>query len=194
LVCSVMNYSPSAFRTVSTISDGTNSYSVATTSSSSGSGEDGELWYCKNAAAVASGGKVTITFSGSLTGSGNGAIALVCRVPGISTATALDKTNATWGQTYSIASGTLSVANEIVFGTSGSFNSLTYTESSGFTNVNNLSGGVLNSYLSYDIVSTTASVTYSPNWSVNDNAVNELATFEGATASNATIFDLAFIH
>ena len=167
--------------TVSSVSDGVNNYTRAT---STNSGSDlVELWYVANAAARASGSTITITFSATYGGSGYGT-ASAAYVPNVATVTPLDKiaAQATTGTTPSISTGTLTNANEIVIGVS--FNddsnpSFTEDAGNGWTNTN-LTGSAAGSRsaLSYIIVSTTASKSWAPVWGTSGTLLSLLASFK----------------
>lgn len=172
--------------TVSSVSDGTNSYSHANScnESSGGAGNpDTEIWYVSNASAAPSGASLTATLSGTSTGS-NGYLGQAFQVSGIAASGALDKTPTcvtTNSTTPSISTGTLSQANEIGFGTSTTFyNSNAYTEASGFTNLFNNHGTYFYTGIGYKIVAATSSVSYSPTWanSANSWMLTQAVTFK----------------
>lgn len=183
LVAAVWNYSNQA---VSTISDGTNNY-LPGVSLGQGGNLLCELWYKQNASAVSSGATLTCTFAGAASTKLLGAL----RCTGIVTAGALDKTNSSASastSTPTVTTATLSQASELVIGYVGCLNVPTVTESSGFTTLLNFqgAGGVL-LHVGYQVVSSTAAVTYAPTYSVAEQVVDLIATFKGA-ASGGGLF------
>jgi hypothetical protein len=184
VVAIASNNSPSSFRTVSSISDGTNTYSKAFSFGSSATGV--ELWYVANALAVSSGATIAIHLSGS---SANNAVAVAAQISGIKTVSPNDAAvNAHLDQTGggsnhpSLTSGTPAVASEIIFGVIGYGNgSLVYSDNSPFASVGSVqsTAGV---GLGYRIISTRATVTYAPSFnSTPDYDLAIVAGFEGAT-------------
>ena len=181
LVC-VTSTSSTASYTLSSLSDGTNSYSKATSIYFNGTQKLRlDLWYAPNAAAVSSGATITATFSAAVS-----EIAMTAwHVSGL-IASPLDKVNSAAGATLSTtattSTGTLSYPNEIVAGCAGSLLSTTatYTVPSGFANINQIIENT-NSFngSDYDTVLGTGSVTYNPIWSVNGDPMAIVATFEG---------------
>jgi hypothetical protein len=164
--------------TVSSVSDGTNSYTKATSVSQNGGVGETSIWYKLNASAVSSGATITVNFSGA-SGSPAQAGLIGAYVTGPS---ALDKTNqgTAASTTTSISTGTLSQSLEIIFG--GNFEnnaaSPTYTTPSGFTNVaTNVTGNNGAIALDYKKVTSTGSVTYAPSWSTGSGIGAVLATF-----------------
>jgi hypothetical protein len=169
-------------QTPTSISDGTNTYTAAL--GLAANSRYGSLWYCANAQAVASGATVTISPSG-----GRAMAAVMAQVSGIATTTPFDSTgaggtNPTSGISFlpSVTTGTLSQASEIVFAIASCGQSAepVYTESANFNNVGmaaNTSGNAAYLFLSYDIVSSTAAVTYDPSFSVSSNWVACAAPF-----------------
>ncbi len=148
-----------------------------------------ELWYVANAAAVAAGQTMTVTFS-ALVGGGPAAEACAGTVSGIATSLPLDKTasQATITTSPSVSSGTLSQASEIAIGFA--VQNSTYTESAGFANLNNVTQSGDVAELSYQVVASTASVTYAPTWSGSALAETLLATFKGTATVAGFLFDL----
>lgn len=152
--------------TVSSISDGTNSYSKVSATTTPNGGEV-ELWEKLNASAVASGATLTVTYSGS---------SLYCIVNAARVSGAVGTldvsptgTNGTTGQP-SISSGTLAQAQEALFGMTLYYyngTAMTYTEATGFTTLataqdtHNGSNSLLMT-MSYKLTNSTSSVTYNP--------------------------------
>ena len=164
---------------VSTISDGTNSYTRAVTTLHGVA--RGEIWYKANAAAVASGATITVTMSATATSCNIQA----ARVSGIIPSSPLDAApagNNTATTTPTVASGTLAQANEILFGALWDALGTTATESSGFTtitlqNATGVEGTTM--LLSYKIVAATTTVTYAPTIGTGTLQVTNLVSFKG---------------
>lgn len=147
--------------TVTSVSDGTNSYTRAN-NSLSGTGT-GELWYKENASAVGSSASLTVNFGGTITTSTIAA----AQVSGIASSSSYDSAAAAaatgTSTTPSATTGTLAQAEEIVFGVVTVGSTSTLTESAGFTNLYSLSNGAaVKLGLGYDIVAATTAVTYHP--------------------------------
>lgn len=169
---------------VASISDGTNSYSLANKIAIAN--VQSEIWYCANAAAVGSGATLTITMSVAGSGGNEGTVAYAYQVANAALVSPFDVggTSGTNSTTPSAATGTLAQANEIVFGGSYNNNQSTpvYTEASGFTNLASRTGSVGQSFgFGYRIVSATTSVTYAPTWSATAaiGIVTQVAAFKG---------------
>jgi len=147
--------------TVSSMSDGTNTYTKATSNTQAAS-VTGELWYVINAVAVAT-PTVTATMSGSATA--NATVMAAAQVAGI---VAFDKTAVAGasaaGQTTLNSGSTtaLTTANELVIGTNGINTTPAVTESAGYTNINNGNPQATDLRISYKIVNSTTAVNYSP--------------------------------
>lgn len=145
---------------VSSVSDGTNTYTQAVGAKSAGNGFGFEIWFSANCSAVSSSTNVTATYSTSV----NMKMAVV-RVPGALTVSPKDATasNTTASATPSVSTGALAQASEIVFGAVGcNSQSGAYTEATGFTNVINSNTGNLFFGAGYKVVSSSSSVTYNP--------------------------------
>jgi hypothetical protein len=182
-------YSSGGFTVSGVVDSGsTNSYVSAVSVSSGGGIPSGvALYYVKNATALASGGTITVTWSGSVASQS----IMAYRVTGIDTVSPLDKTStaaSASGGDLSVATGTLGQANEIIFGAAGGYNVGTYTESSGFTSLaqNSPSGNLL--ALAYDIVSSTSSVTYAPTGLPNSRSEAVVASFKAPTPNTSNFF------
>jgi hypothetical protein len=170
IAISASAYDESQTGVVSSISDGTNSYTKGITGDANNSGDfvDAEIWYCQNASAVSSGATVTIDFTASVSGVYPGIVARGVQVSGVATTGAFDSASAVSStpsgatNSPSVTSGTLSVANEIVFGVvCTQFG--TFTEASGWTTIDKTTtGGYTAIDFAYKIVSATTAQTYNP--------------------------------
>ena len=179
-------------RTATAVSDGTNTYTEGPHLIAGGSAQpDVSLWYKLNALAVASGANITLTISGGAP------IVNICAAQ-VSGVTAFDSTgvgasNPTAGnsQSPSVTAGTLSLANEILFGVSGSSQyQATYTEASNFTNLcaPSFTGHAGSVSLGYKIVSSNSPITFAPSLSASGNWVALIAPFEGVASSQTNLF------
>lgn len=179
VVCVLAN-STGPSLTISSMSDGTNTYSKAT-SIFFGGGQftSLNLWYKGNAAAVASGATITATYTSII----QTVVITAWNVKGL-LSSPLDKTASgvgTTGATSATAStGTLSQANEIVAGCAGTYGSQAYSGASGFTNINSR---LFNYFAAsdYDLVASTTSVSYTPTWAsyANSEPIALVASFKG---------------
>src|SRR5882724_10644137 len=108
--------------TVSSVSDGTNTYTKIDGTGLIGGLSEVSLWYAPAIAAqLASGSKITATLSGAFSGSGNTCVMDAAYATGLA-ATPLDKfahISATSGTSLSIATGTLTQSLELIFGFGG---------------------------------------------------------------------------
>ena len=161
----------SVFEGVSSISDGTNTYTAAVSQAfGTGSLDDLALYYNYYTSSLASSSSITVTWAGTVTS----AVAVAVQVSGLLPSSEFDSAagGSTSGTstTPSLATGTLAQASEIVFGALG-WNSATtanYTENSPFTNLyNNVVNTPARVSLGYDIVKVTAPVTYAPTLSAS---------------------------
>lgn len=157
---------------VSSVSDGTNSYTLARTSTwDVNTFVTYEIWYKANASAVGSGATITATLSAT---AGNTNLIAAAYVTGVLTSSPLDKVNSgTTGcsglSPNSGSTGTLTIANEIVFGGTGGYVSpvtaaVISVESSGFTQLHNVVGSSTRflNHTAYRIVNATTAQTYNP--------------------------------
>jgi hypothetical protein len=119
----------SASMSVSSVSDGTNSYSLGRSATWDGTNlELTEVWYKENASAVAAGATITVTFSAT-TGPGSSNINIVgaCYITGAATSSSLDKVNSTTATTTTTpasgSTGALTNAYEIAIGVIGYYRS-----------------------------------------------------------------------
>lgn len=184
VVLAIVIVNQTAAVTVSSVSDGTNTYSKAV------SGNDGaanpvdlEIWYCQNALAVGSGATITATLSGAVT-SGFPVAMAAAYVSGVATSGAADKSatafDAAGATNVTMTTAALAHASEIAFGATyiGSSSTLTETESNGFANVNHIVvGSGIELALDYVIESSAAAVTYNPTWSQSHTVGGVVATF-----------------
>lgn len=167
---------------VSNASTPGNSFTRAVRVASATTYMDCEIWYKSGAAPEASG--VTVTINLDATPS-QAVIAALYKVTGVKQVSALDKTASSGVSTTSpsISSGTLSSANQILFGALAGTNAETYTEASGFSNLlNNLTNPVRFG-VGYKIVAATTSVTYGPTVSVGNHEAYVLASFVASPPS-----------
>lgn len=171
IVCFVSNAN---LMTVSSVSDGTNSYSQAVSVGNNGANSNvGAFWYVASAAAVAS-PTITATFSATNTN----VKALDCaRVAG-TTASPLDKTNSgtSGAGGAAVATGTLSQATEVIFGAITTNN--TITASSGFTQLNTATSGAFHADIEYQVVASTSTVTFQAGTGGSGSG-SVVATFKG---------------
>lgn len=176
----------SSAQTISSISDGTNSYSSAVTNAYDASTQlVAAIYYKENASAVSSSATITVTFSGNTIAQPT--VITAGYTTGLITSSSLDKTNSgatSAGTAYaSGTTGALTQANEIAIGFIGEYNaSVTITEGSGFTTLNNPrqgSGANYNANLAYQIVSATTALNYQPSTSANTYGKALIATFKG---------------
>lgn len=172
---------------VSSVSDGTNTYTKAVGAFNATTFLDTEIWYKANAAAVGSGATITATLSTGTSGSPG--VMAAARAGGTSTVP-LDKTNHTEYTTGSTlasgTTGTLTQAKEVVFGVAYLYNvssQTTLTESSGFTNLLAYTQGVspfVAFNFAYQVVNATSALNYSPTPSqAVTGAGSNIATFKG---------------
>lgn len=172
--------------TITGVSDGTNTYTQATTDVFEvGTQTTADIWYCLNALPVSSSATITATFSTST----NAQVSQMNAgyVTGIVNIGALDKvahnlTNN--GTAYSsTTTGTLTQANEMLFGFQGNYNAnVTITEGSGYTPINTNSqgsGSFFMSRLAYQKVSATTAQNYQPSTSLATFGKCLLTTFKG---------------
>jgi hypothetical protein len=172
---------------VSSISDGTNTYQLAKSAGwNATNGDNDELWYAANCAAVSLGATLTVTLS-STTAAGHSPVMCAAYCTGL-IAAPLDLTNSLKyepGTAYSSgSSGTLTQAKEIIIGGLGFYNAAcTITEGSGFTQIvdqDEGSGARFRAHLAYQIVNATTSINYQPTLSASNFGGSIIATFKGA--------------
>lgn len=149
---------------ISSVSDGTNSYTLGVIGTpGTSSTASTALYYCQNCTAVSSGATITVNWGANTFGQ----VIIAARVSGILTSGSLDKTNTSGTTTNSpsVSTGTLTNGNEIVWCATGGYNLTGFTEDSGnsFTNIDNIAtGSQFLGTLSYRIVTSTASITCAP--------------------------------
>lgn len=186
-----ISFNKSSTISVSSVSDGTNSYTRARTSTwDASNARVVELWYKENASGVSSG--ATITATASVTSDANVNMIAAAYVTGVETASALDAVNSTrYAPSTSYASGstgTLSQADEIAFGVAAGYtasSAATVTEGSGFTQIverQQGSGAQEFIHLAYEIVAATTALNYQPSLSVTSYGASLIATFKAAAA------------
>jgi hypothetical protein len=160
--------------TVSSISDGTNTYVKAVGLLSGG--YNSEIWYAKNCSAVAS-PTITVTFASNANYRGICAL----RINAMNTSSPLDATNSTsgTGTTPSTTTGTLAQASEVVIGAMIANVAPTVTVSSGFTrgSINQPASGVTHE-IEYQVVNSTGSVTFAPTLSSSQQYTATVASFK----------------
>lgn len=180
VVLQIGEYYAGATGSISSISDGTNSYTKAILAQDDSNALASEIWYCANCTAVAS-PTWTINTSALLSGANT---LIAARIPSMKTSGVLDKTGsaaAGGGNSFSISSGTLSQAYEILFGGVSLDAPGTITLPTGWTQLGTTQSiSVVNSAFCYKIVSATTSVTFNPTWTSGTFGTGTLATFEDA--------------
>lgn len=148
---------------VSSVSDGTNSYTKAGAYSYNNGGYlNCELWYKSNCSAVSSGATITISYGG--TASYWGAVAGKCTItPNPSVVDISPVWTGINGTSPSVSTGTLSNANELVLGCVYSWNTTAPTYPGAFSSLDSVTTSV-NRFtgVAYDVVSSTGSVTFNP--------------------------------
>lgn len=188
LVVVVIAVGSSSVPTVSSVSDGVNSYTRAANQKGA-SGSNLEIWYVTNAAPVASGATVTATMSGAMSGASEGWVIAGWQMSGAMQApapvdkTATSTTNAT---SPSVTTSLLSQPEQICFGATYNNNGArTYTEASGFSNLFSNSGIGRSVGIGYRKVFITNAVTYAPTWDAVAGIEMDtvLATFMAAPVS-----------
>lgn len=163
----VVGWNANNIITVSSVSDGTNSYTRAIQIIHGTANTGLEIWYKENAAAVSSGATVTATMSGTA-GGANAAIS-GAQVSGVALSSPLDKTGSAQGTgNQSCSTGTLSQADEAIFGASITIGSpASYTAASGFTNLSQPNTNGTWVVCDYQIVAATTTVSFAPNFASN---------------------------
>lgn len=163
---------------ISSCADSVGNTYTAGTSYTPGGSTDGRIrpFWVPNATALGSGGTITVTCSGT----GEVKYLSACYVTGADTTTPLSDEGPGQGlglSSTSISTGTLSNANCVVFGiiAGDNMNNGAFSSGTGFTTGVDNAGGT-RSVISYQIVTSTASVTYNPSWVGNSSgAVNWIA-------------------
>ncbi len=146
--------------TVSSVSDGTNTYTKLTSSNDSNSTTNIEIWHKLSASAVSSGATITVTFSGNNTAkSVAGVIANRTLAVVGSAANAATGTSAT----PSVASGASVPLAALVMGVSGNKGTQTYTTVGGiWTTEQNVAVGAPIRIVERGITTGAGTVTFNP--------------------------------
>lgn len=154
-----------AATTVTAVSDGTNTYTRATSSSGAATNVTIELWYVANAVHVAGSGQINVTLN-TTTGSGGAQQCVAIQVSGVKATSPLDGHTASGASGVSTLSETLSSlisANEISFGAAWQAATGTaYISASGYTNLFNLNANSGTLSLDYLLLGASTNTTYSP--------------------------------
>lgn len=163
-----------------------NTYAL-TVSNSWGGGNRELMAYCANPALLSSGGTITLTWTGAAR---VGAAAV--SVSGLGLTTPLDITGAGTtgtGTSDSIATGTLTQANEIIIAVTALSNtSAGYAPGGSFTTLTAPTQGVNCTLLwSYQIVAVATTVTYAPSWTTSRTFGSNVFTFKQAGGAVASV-------
>lgn len=172
--------------TINSVTDSAgNTYTAGNDTSNATWGHRSRPFYCPNARYLASGSTITVTFSGT----GGVKYMNALSISGVSTSTtsSLDVQGPgsapdPFATSMTVASGTLSQANEIAIGwvfVGFSAGGTGFTDGSGFTNVSN-NVGTSRLSVSQQIVSSTSSVTYNPSGWANGYYGGNVITFREA--------------
>lgn len=163
----IMFFNGAGVKSVSSVSDGTNSYIklVGANDGSGGSAWGQEVWWKANATAVGSGATITVSWTG---GNPTNTTVNAATVTGL-IAAPLDQNPAgvfnASTNTPTVPTGALAQSVELVLGFNGSFRASNSETNSGFTNVNHTGGANTGTqYMDYVITSTSSSVTDQPVW------------------------------
>jgi len=148
--------------TVSSVSDGTNTY-LFLSSVTEPNGSHEEIWYKNNCLAVSSGATITITLS-AVPFAAN---AIASSTSGIGTTTPIvsltASNNSASATTLTCVAGPFDMGEILSFGATEYGATGAYTESAGFTNLNvNTSGIITTLTLGYAIASTSNAISFSP--------------------------------
>ena len=172
VVVSTFTIGNGVYATVSAISDGTNTYTLAAfvndPNTGSGAFYRQEIWICQNALPVAAGATLSMTLSGATF------FTAICaaRVAGVIVNNAYDAvagaqlTTAPGTLSPSITSGSFPRPPEIVFAVNDTNQSggPTWTPDANWTTIYD-NGGTAGGSLVYRIVNSAGAVTYNPTWS-----------------------------
>lgn len=168
----------SAINTSFAITDSaSNAYTTTTFLNWNGSNRQA-FAYSPNPVLLSSGGTITLSWTG-----GGRIAASAVSVCGLGTAAPLDITGAGTtgtGTSDSIATGTLTQADEIIFAATGLANtSAGYTPGGSFTTLTAPTQGTNSTLLwSYQIVAATTTVTYGPTWTTSRGFGSNVWTFK----------------
>lgn len=184
VVVAVSLQAASGVGTVSSVTDGTNTYVKRNFTSDGPTTYDIEWWEAKNAQQTTAGATLTANFAAI--GGALPAINLhAATISGLSTTNPADRLGGGTGTaTTSLTTTTaaLSQGSEIVMGLSLSNTVGTETQSSGFANVSTSAAGALDRLaMDYQIVSSPAVPSYAPTWSISGQIVQLLTTYRGLT-------------
>jgi len=167
---------------ISSISDGTNSYTKGGGGVTANGITGSEIWYKQNASAVSSGATLTVT--GSANFDTNAVFVIAAYVTSLAV-TPVDNHPAPGNNTNTISTGVLAQASELVIGTFVGYQAAnpTYNESAGFTNIAAVSLSAAN-YVAggcgYKITNATTSVTYNPSFTnAATNSAIDVVSFKG---------------
>ena len=149
------------------------------------------MFYIANNALLASGGTITISWTTSAAGK-----CAACYLAGAATVSPVDVigTKATGTATSStVSTGTLAQSDELVVGiVSQTSDPGTWTEASGFTAINNPTAATGdNPRWAYQVVASTASVTYAPSWLTSRAYGTNVYSFKAAVATVSGSFSRA---
>lgn len=169
-------------QTISSVSDGTNSFIKAVSSSGQSTVIISDLWYCANPINVSS-ATITITATGT-----EFIYADVFKVTGFTNRPALDQTgsgvNAGSSTSTTMTTGTLTFATEIAVATTiNNVNASTAT-ASGFTSLTNIATNPYNYYTFYESLSSTSAVTFTPTFTNSSFISGAVATFYSGGGGN----------
>jgi len=151
-----------------------NAYLLSTSHTNSGGHTGLAIYDSQNIADLPNGSTITVNWSGS-----SSAFAAVVLITGALTSSrdkAATSGNSS-GAASSVATGALTQANEVVIGAIDLRSSPgTLTDGTGFTNLADLNGGKF--VVSYESVSSTASVTYNASWTASGEYESCVASYE----------------
>lgn len=181
----------SAVDTASSVSDGTNTYTAL--SNYAGTSAKLRVFYCANSAGLSSGSTVTVTWSNALTNHYQ-AVFYISNANTVAPIDALANSSVT-SATPSLATGALGLADEVVIGFfwAQSSGSEVWTEATGFTNMfEETVAGEAKFRAAYQVVSSTASVTYAPTVSISTALSMTVFSVKGVTVSATRAFTSAY--
>lgn len=139
------------------------------------------------------GGTITATFGGAT----NSQVRAIC-VQGLALAAALDAHNhtatGTAASATSVATGTLSQANEFVLGMLGTAATAAgYTPGVGYSNYSTGNTNAPSITMSFKTVFATTSATYAPGWTTSTNYVSNIVSFKAFIPANTNVGALALM-
>lgn len=169
----VISHYANSTDTVSSVSDGTNTYTLCTRTGNGASNQEAEVWAAVNCSAVTS-PTITANFTGAVTFRGIGA----ARVTGVSARDANPAAVASSSTASpSLASGTLAATREVIFGAFAANTTASITESTGFTVLWNETTAGVTTHLAYRLVQNVTSITYNPSWTGATAAIILVTSF-----------------